>query len=282
LKLRLINRTARTVSLTEAGARYLEGCRTLLEELDHLETTVTHTECEISGILRVVASSAISPVSLTHLVGGFRKLYPGLTVRLTLTERHVDLIENGYDVGILAAFADGPSLIERPVGADALVPVATPAFISDCGLPLAPQDLESLPLIGLRDERFKAILRFRHDGGAIDQLRLEPVFSVNDGSMVRLATLNNMGFSILPKAIVQEYLKGGALVRLLPDYSVDAPSMNVSIVYPARQNLPRNTRAFVDYASDRLTKEFSGTFLLLDTTPAARSRAPREQPCSPV
>src|ERR1700730_13148091 len=93
LRTRLINRTTRNLSLTEAGNRYLEGCRGLLEELDHLENTVAHTEREPSGTCLVVASGALSLLSLTPLLNGYRRLYPKVRIRLTLAERHVDLVE---------------------------------------------------------------------------------------------------------------------------------------------------------------------------------------------
>jgi DNA-binding transcriptional LysR family regulator len=252
-----MNRTTRAVSLTEAGARYLEGCRTVLEEIDHLETAVTHTTAKPSGTLRVVASSSLSPHSLTALVDEFRKHYPEVKIRMTLTERHLDATENTFDVGIFAGLENSTALGERPVGAHTLVPVATSALIAERGLPSTPPDLQSLPLIALLAERYDQTLRFRHDSGTTDQVMLQPVYSVNNGPMARLATLRSMGFCILPRVIIQGDLDDGALVRLLPDYSVDGPDRQVSIVYPARQNLPRKTRVFVDYASDHLRKEFA-------------------------
>jgi DNA-binding transcriptional LysR family regulator len=256
LRTRLINRTTRNLSLTEAGTRYLEGCRALLEELDHLESAVTHTEGEPSGTLRVVASSALSLLTLTPLIDGFRKLYPKVNVRLTLAERHVDLVEDGYDVGIVTAFmVSSTALVERPIGLNALVPVATPAFVAEHGLPVAPADLQNMPSVGLPNDIRSSSWHFRHKLGSSDQVTLTPVYSVNSALMVRLATLRGMGFSILPEGIVANDVKDGTLVRLLPEYSVDDPEMKVSIVYPGRQYLPAKTRFFIDYALEKLTQE---------------------------
>ncbi|WP_244814270.1 LysR family transcriptional regulator [Caballeronia sp. Lep1P3] len=258
LRTRLINRTTRNLSLTEAGTRYLEGCRALLEELDHLESAVTHTEGEPSGTLRVVASSALSLLTLTPLIDGFRKLYPKVNVRLTLAERHVDLVEDGYDVGIVTAFmVSSTALVERPIGVNALIPVATPAFVAEHGMPAAPADLQQMPAVGLPNEIRSSSWHFRHRLGSSEQVTLAPVYSVNSALMVRLATLRDMGFSVLPEGIVAGDIKDGTLVRLLPDYSVDDPEMKLSIVYPGRQYLPAKTRFFIDYALDRLTKEIN-------------------------
>ncbi|VXB61693.1 LysR family transcriptional regulator [Burkholderia sp. 8Y] len=259
LRTRLINRTTRNLSLTEAGTRYLEGCRALLEELDHLETAVTHTEGEPSGTLRVVASSALSLLTLTPLIDGFRQLYPKVHVRLTLAERHVDLVEDGYDVGIVAAFmVSSTALVERPIGVSALIPVATPAFVAEHGMPASPADLQGMPCVALPNEIRSSSWHFRHQLGSSEQVTLSAVYSVNSALMVRLASLRNMGFSILPEGIVAGDIKDGTLVRLLPDYSVDDPEMKLSIVYPGRQYLPAKTRFFIDYALERLTKEVNG------------------------
>jgi DNA-binding transcriptional LysR family regulator len=258
LRTRLINRTTRNLSLTEAGTRYLEGCRALLEELDHLESTVTHTEGEPSGTLRVVASSALSLLTLTPLIDGFRKLHPKVNVRLTLAERHVDLVEDGYDVGIVTAFmVTSTALVERPIGLNALVPVATPAFIAEHGMPAAPADLQNMPNVGLPNEIRSSSWHFRHKHGSSDQVTLTPVYSVNSALMVRLATLRDMGVSILPEGIVAGDIRDGTLVRLLPEYSIDDPEMKVSIVYPGRQYLPAKTRFFIDYALEKLTQEIN-------------------------
>ncbi|QGZ60737.1 LysR family transcriptional regulator [Paraburkholderia acidisoli] len=109
LHTRLINRTTRNLSLTEAGLRYLEGCRCVLEELDHLESTLAQTETEPGGTLRVVASGALTLASLTPLIEGYKRRYPHVLVRLTLAEREVDLVEDGFDVGIVETWPEGAS-----------------------------------------------------------------------------------------------------------------------------------------------------------------------------
>lgn len=256
LRTRLINRTTRNLSLTESGTRYLEGCRALLEELDNLETALAHTEGEPSGTLRVVASSSLSLLTLTPLIDGFRKLHPKVNVRLTLAERHVDLVEDGFDVGIVTAFmVSSTALVERPVGTNALIPVATPAFLAEHGTPGAPPDLQGYPAVGLPNEIRSSTWHFRHRHGASDQVTLTPVYTVNNALMVRLATLAGMGFSILPEGIVSADLEAGTLVRVLPEYNIDDPDMKVSVVYPGRQYLPAKTRLFIDYTLEKLAPQ---------------------------
>jgi DNA-binding transcriptional LysR family regulator len=248
LQTRLINRTTRNLSLTEAGNRYLEGCRGLLEELDHLENTVAHTEREPSGTLRVVASGALSLLSLTPLLNGYRRLYPKVRIRLTLAERHVDLVEDGYDVGIVTAFmVTSTELVERPIGTNALVPCASPAYLAEHGEPRSPGQLAQHAFVALPSEQRSPTWHFTDTRGHTEQVTLQPAYTVNSALMVRLGALAGMGVAILPSQLVADDFASGALKRVVPEYTVDDPEVKVSIVYPSRQYLPAKTRAFVDY-----------------------------------
>ncbi|WP_205171405.1 LysR family transcriptional regulator, partial [Burkholderia sp. LMG 13014] len=128
LNTRLIHRTTRNLSLTEAGVRYLDGCRALLEEFDHLESSVAHAVREPAGTLRVVASGLLSPLALTPLVSSFRHRYPELRVQLTVAEGPLDVLDSGYDVGIVTGNRlDGnPTLIGHALAPNPFVAVAAP------------------------------------------------------------------------------------------------------------------------------------------------------------
>jgi DNA-binding transcriptional LysR family regulator len=165
----------------------------------------------------------------------------------------VDLVEDGYDVGIVTAhMVTSTALVERPVASNALVPVATPAYLEEHGTPETPTDLENHPFVGLPSEMRSATWHFRHRHGSAEQITFAPVYTVNSALMVRLATLAHMGVSILPEGVVQNDLDNGVLVRLLSEYSIDDPDVKVSIVYPGRQYLPAKTRYFIDYALERM------------------------------
>jgi DNA-binding transcriptional LysR family regulator len=137
-------------------------------------------------------------------------------------------------------------------------------------MPNSPADLQSLPSVGLPNEMRSQTWHFRHRLGDTEQITLAPVYTVNNGLMVRLATLKGMGFSIVAEGIVRSDLEDGTLVRLLDDYSVDDPDVKVSIVYPGRQYLPAKTRYFIDYALDYLSREFAAK----GTRPDETMRAP--------
>jgi len=135
--------------------------------------------------------------------------------------------------------------------------VATPAFLREHGLPAAPGDLRSLSSVGLQEELRSQTWNFGHGQGAVDEVTLAPAYSVDNWFLARLVTLQSMGFSIVPKGVVQTELDDGKLIRLLPEYSIATPDKNIFIVFLARKYLPRKTRAFIDYASDYLSRELA-------------------------
>ena len=270
LKTRLINRTTRNVALTEAGTRYLEGCRGLLEELDRLETALGDTQAEPGGTLRLVASGALSLLSLTPLLDSFRRRYPKVKVRLTLTDRRVDLIENGYDAGIVTGFtAPSHDLVERPIGTHSLVVCAAPAYLAEHGEPQVPEQLARQAVLALPSEQGSATWHFSGPSHRTEEVTLQPVYSVNSAQMVRLGVLAGMGIAILPWQMVADDLAAGTLKRVMADHRVDDPDLKVSIVYPNRQFLPARTRSFVEHTLEHFSRAATGPWDVSDAANAA-------------
>ncbi|HEY3600228.1 MAG TPA: LysR family transcriptional regulator [Paraburkholderia sp.] len=250
LHARLINRTTRNLSLTEAGAHYLEGCRGLLEELDHLDSAVACTEREPGGLLRVVAWGALAPQTLTPLIDGFRRQYPKIKIRLTLAEQLGSLVDDGYDVGIVTAFATANpefDLIGMPIETQSLVACAAPAYLAEHGDVRSPEQLAQHPCVALPSPRRNPAWHFARADGSARTVTLAPAYTVNSAPMVRLAVLAGMGIAILPAQLIAGDLDAGTLKRILADYTIDDPQTQISLVYPRRQHLPAKTRAFVDY-----------------------------------
>jgi len=250
LHARLINRTTRNLSLTEAGTHYLEGCRGLLEELDHLEGSVAGTEREPGGVLRVVASGALSPQALTQLLDGYRRLYPKVRLRLTLAERAPNLIDDGYDVGLFIASPTSAEIdsVELPFPTPHLVPCAAPAYLATRGEPRDPDDLALHCCIATpAEQRGPTAWRFIDNDGETQPVSFEPAYMVNSPLLVRLAALAGMGVAVLPEPLIADDLATGALKRIMPDYTVDESQAKVSLVYPRRRHLPTRTRTFIDY-----------------------------------
>ncbi|HEY4805186.1 MAG TPA: LysR family transcriptional regulator [Paraburkholderia sp.] len=281
LNTRLINRTTRNLALTEAGLRYLEGCRCVLEELDHLERSLAHTESEPSGTLRVVAAGALSLATLTPLIDGYRRLYPRVNVRLTLAERHVDLVEDGFDVGIVGATpARNGECVERALGTTTFVPCAAPAWLAEHGEPHTPDQLAQCAAVALPPEERSATWQFAKPGERAQQVTLQPGYAVNNMLMVRLAALAGMGVAIVPAPLVADDFAAGTLRRLLPDYEIDDPDTRLCIVYPSRQYLPVKTRRFVDYTVEHF--EHACTSAAANATPSSLQAGAIGSPIRPL
>ncbi|MFP3646869.1 LysR family transcriptional regulator [Paraburkholderia sp. SIMBA_054] len=254
LHARLIHRTTRNLSLTEAGTHYLEGCRGLLEELDHLEGSVAGTEREPGGTLRVVATGALSPQALTQLLDGYRRRFPKVRIRLTLAERLPHLIEDGYDVGLFiagptpaGASADTDS-VELSFATQRLVPCAAPSYLAAREEPHHPNHLALHSCIATPSEqRGPTVWHFIESDGDAQPVTLDPSYMVNSPLLVRLAAIAGMGVAVLPEPLVADDFATGALKRIMQDYTVDESQAKVSLVYPRRRHLPAKTRAFVDY-----------------------------------
>jgi DNA-binding transcriptional LysR family regulator len=265
LHARLINRTTRNLSLTEAGTHYLEGCRGLLEELDHLEGSVAGTEREPGGTLRVVATGALSAQALTQLLDGYRRRFPKVRIRLTLAERLPHLIEDGYDVGLFIAgpVAGGASAdtdsVELSFATQRLVPCAAPSYLAAREEPRHPDHLALHSCIATPSEqRGPTVWHFIESDGDAQPVTLDPSYVVNSPLLVRLAAIAGMGVAVLPEPLVADDFATGALKRIMQDYTVDESQAKVSLVYPRRRHLPAKTRAFVDYTLEHAGCPASG------------------------
>ncbi|MGS0896284.1 LysR family transcriptional regulator [Burkholderia stagnalis] len=252
LNTRLIHRTTRNLSLTEAGARYLDGCRALLEEFDHLEASVALAVREPGGTLRIVASGLLSPRALTPLVSSFRYRYPELRVQLTVAEGPLDVLDSGYDVGIVTGNRlDGnTALIGHPLAPNPFVACAAPAYLERRGEPRTPDDLPRHDWIALAPHQHAPAWRLIGPGEVTHSVTVRPSCTVNQLALVQAAAVAGSGIAVLPEPCVADAIDHGTLVRLLPGYRIDDPDAQLSLVYPNRQFVPARTRSFVEHALD--------------------------------
>lgn len=143
LGVRLLNRTTRRISLTEAGKEYYERCHRILDDIDELETQVTGLQNKPAGTLRVNAPVAFGQVHMLPLLISFRHQYPDVAIELSLDDRFADLVQEGYDVAIRFGELSDSQLVARHVGSSSRMCVATPAYLSKFGTPKTPADLKS-------------------------------------------------------------------------------------------------------------------------------------------
>jgi DNA-binding transcriptional LysR family regulator len=261
LNTRLINRTTRSVSLTEAGQAYADGCRQMLEQLEVMESAVSQSATDPSGTLKLVAVASFSLFGLTPLLQRYRAQHPKVRLSVTLLHRPVDLIEEGFDVGIVVpGQVSSGTLIKRSLFRVRPVAVASQGYLDTYGTPATPAGLAAHTFLAPSANLHNADWTFAAADGREESVALVPAYTVNNAVMLRQAALADMGVTILPENHVAADLSSGALVRILPGYTINGADKEVSLVYPGRRHVSAKTRSFVDFTVDYFRSGGAPTF----------------------
>ncbi len=249
LGVRLLNRSTRRLSLTEAGAAFHEGCRRVANEAAAAERTVSRLASGPRGELRVNAPMSFGIRHLGPCLADFLQHYPELTIDLTLNDRQVDLVEEGLDIAVRIGVLADSSLIAKRLAPSHRVVVAAPAYLAERGRPERPEQLADHACLRYSYQAAGREWRFRGPDGE-RRVRTKGPLAVNNGDVLRAAALDGLGVALLPTFFVGPDLRAGRLERLLPDWR-DAQDSAVHAVYPANRNLSPKVRVFVDYLAER-------------------------------
>jgi DNA-binding transcriptional LysR family regulator len=256
LGVRLLNRTTRSLSLTEAGARFLDSTRRLLGELEEAEKTAVGARATPSGHLTLTASVAFGRAHIAPLVLDFLHAQPRVTASLLLLDRVVNLVEEGIDVAVRIAHLPDSTLVARRVGEVRRVLVASPAYLAKRGVPEIPHDLKGHDVIA-----FTGLLPGREwrfvDDGRDAVVVLVPRMEVNDAAAAIAGAERGDGITIALSYMVAGAVAEGRLVTVLDRYS--PPAVQVQLVYPRARTMAAKVRAFLDFAAPRLQSVLSLT-----------------------
>jgi DNA-binding transcriptional LysR family regulator len=245
---RLLNRTTRRLSLTEAGAVYYEHCARILAEAVAAERAVADLDAAPRGLLRINAPMSFGQNHLGPAVAEFLAVHPALKVELTLDDRVVDLVGEGYDVAVRIAELPPSTLIARRLAVNRRVLCAAPAYLARAGRPRRPEDLTRHACLGYTYLATGNDWRFRGPDGPVS-VRIDGAISANNGDVLRQMGLAGLGILLAPTFIVGDDLRSGALLPLLEDWS-DADT-GIYAVYPPTRHLSPKVRAFVDFLAAR-------------------------------
>jgi DNA-binding transcriptional LysR family regulator len=245
---RLLNRTTRKVSLTEAGRVYYERSTQLLADLAETEGAVGELQAKPRGRLRVNAPVSFGALHLGAAVADYMAAHPEVTVELTLNDRVVDLVEEGYDLAVRIARLADSSLIARRLAPCRMVVCASPDYLERTGRPRTPEDLPGHNCLGYSYGQARDEWRFDGPDGPA-AVRVRGGFQANNGDVLRAAALRGAGLVLLPSFIVGTDLVSGGLVPVLPGYRV--PELAIHAVYPPGRHLSAKVRSFVDFLVPR-------------------------------
>jgi len=251
LEVKLLHRTTRRVTLTQAGRAYLEQARKILGEVEELEHTVRGLHAEPRGTLRVSAPQDFGRLYLCEAVGAFAAEYPHLRIEFEMTDRKVDLVDEGFDVVVRVAKLASSTLVMRRLGRCERVLCASPAYLETYGAPASPAQLGSHNCIEY-DYAESNAWTFRV-GGRRQAVAATGRLRANSAWALRALALAGQGIALLPRFLVHEDLAQGRLVALLDDV-LDA-DLEVMALLPPGRAVAAKARAFVDFISERLRSE---------------------------
>jgi DNA-binding transcriptional LysR family regulator len=241
LGLRLLYRTTRSVRLTERGAVYADRCRQILQNLDDVRAEVRGEDAVPRGLLSLTAPVLFGRLHVAPIAEALIAAHPDLSVRLTLVDRVVHLVEEGFDVAVRIGPLPDSALIAVPVARVRRILVASPAYLADNGTPSAPADLRSHRIVSFEGVDATREWRFGADGRIA--VAIAPRLTVNNAEASVEAAVRGQGIARVLSYQAEQALAEGKLVRILRDD--EASSMPVSLVHAAERRTSANVAAFL-------------------------------------
>lgn len=251
LGVRLLHRTTRTVRPTETGQALYPRALCLVSEFEDLAAAVRETHAQPLGHLRVTAPTELGALCLVGIIGSFLDAYPGISLDLQLTDRHVSLIDEGFDVAIRVGELADSGLVARRLGSVTMVLCAAPAYLAKAGRPRTPAEVATHSCVidtNLRGgDQWPFLV-----GGRRVTVTVRGRLRVNSASAVRQRIVAGAGLGLCPSYVVQPDLASGVLVDLLPEHS--AVEYGLYALYLENRHLSARVRTFVDWLSVELNR----------------------------
>jgi DNA-binding transcriptional LysR family regulator len=251
LGVRLLHRTTRRLSLTEEGEVFHARCKELLADVEEAEAEVSERSGEAIGVLKVSAPVSFGLLHLAPLWAQFMAAHPRLTLDLTLSDRIVDLVDEGFDVAVRIARLPSSSLVSRRLSSTRLVLCASAQYLRKHGTPKEPADLDAHTVLAYSLLSIGDTWEFEGPDGPVS-VKVHPRMHSNSGDTCRAAALRHQGIILQPSFLVGEDLKSGELVEIMPRYR--SLELGIYAVYPSRKHVLPKVRLLVDY----LAKTFAG------------------------
>lgn len=249
LGVRLVNRTTRSLSLTDIGQAYYSRCARVLADLDEAERTITDLHGSLRGPMRINGPVSFGRLHLGPAVAAFLHQNPDITIDLDLNDRFVDLVEEGYDLAVRIGRLKDSSLIARRLAPNRLVFCASPDYLARHGVPEKPEHLGHHACLLYTNLPMPEIWPFQDRDGSLRSLRVEGRLRTNNGDLICRAAEAGLGVAILPSFLAGEALSAGRLQAILDPWA--DTSTAVHAVYPHNRHLSPKIRAFVDFLAAR-------------------------------
>ncbi len=249
LSVKLLNRSTRKLSLTEAGALFYEHCARIVQEAELAEQRLTRTQSEPAGLVRVTAVPAFAVRHVLPALADFYQKYPKIQVKLFCSNRALDLGDEGFDLGIRVSFSPAPNLVARKLAANRSVLCASPAYLARHGMPRRIEDLRKHECVLFPAIAPKGVWTLRRDRQKYS-VQVAGVLETDEMDVVRAAVVAGLGISFLPVYMVGDALQQGQLVPLLRQFQI-VPESAIYLVYLPNRTLSSRVRALIDFLAER-------------------------------
>jgi len=252
LQTRLLNRTTRRVSLTESGRAFHERAVQLLADLEEAEQEAARAAVVPRGTIRLTTSVNFGVRHLAPAIADFLAQHAEVRFDVSLSDRVVDLVEEGFDLGVRIGTAGSENLVARKLGETRLVPCAAPAYLAAHGAPGVPEDLARHNCFTYEYVTPRDLWRFRDPSGRERAVRISGTLHSNNGDLLAEAAARGAGIVFEPAFIVGPDVRAGRLVPLLQEFL--PPPVPIYAVYPSRKHLSAKVRRFVEFLIARFAQ----------------------------
>lgn len=254
LKVRLLNRTTRSVRLTDEGEHFYQQARHVVEAVSEAERSVQNLNQNPSGVLKITAPESFGYYHLASALTEFSKLYPDITLEVEFTNRFANILDEGVDVAIRIASLTDSSLIARKLTRCQMVMAASPEYLAKYGTPTHPDQLVNHRVIEYSYSDRPKEWRFKDTSGKSFVVPINVTMRSNSGQMFREAALSGLGIVCVPSFILGMDVKQDKLVQIMTDYEPQ-PERNIYALFPHNRYMSAKVRLFVDFIAER----FAGT-----------------------
>lgn len=249
LGVRLLQRTTRRLSLTDEGQAFYARSKEALALVDEAETEIRSRSTEASGVVRVNAPHTFGVLHLAPLWGAFMDANPRVSLEVTLSDRVVDLVDEGFDLAIRIATLPNSTLVSRKLASTRVMLCASPAYLARVGTPMRPADLALHQVIAYSYWASRDEWTFTGPDGEVT-VRTHARLYANNGDTCLAAALNGQGIILQPSFLVADDVRAGRLVELMPAYR--SIELGIYAVYPTRKQLALKVRRLIDYLAEAL------------------------------
>lgn len=244
LGVKLMVRTTRKLTLTSAGATYLDKCRTILDLVGSAEADIMEARLTPRGNLRLSLPLSFGLRRIAPLLPRFQAQYPEISLALDFTDRHIDLIDERVDLSIRVTARLDPGDVARKLGEARLLTVASPAYLAQRGRPNHPAELVQHSCLGYSAKLNNRPLVFSIEG-VQQNIHVPYRLQANNGDALAEAAAQGLGITVLPDFIVADYLRAGTLETILDDFEPRA--LGIYAVLPSNRYLPHRVRVLIDF-----------------------------------